>query len=215
MKPDVIIMSFGKVADCFGRQLCSSLTQFPVYLAEGLDLAWLFNFSHLQQLQSFSLCLCLTLYQLYDISFSISRCCFQWVNDDDTRPLHPSSFHPVGSQQRQVASELQLQLLFLLHKLILLLPAWVLSRKIKSRQAARYANDNVAADEGNGNDNDKDNDNKAAPAAPAAVEAQTAAALMMMAIENLFCGYSLQGFSWNFQGVVQQLNYEKRLFENC
>lgn len=38
--------------------------------------------------------------------------------------------------------------------------------KLKAgRQAARYANDNVAADEGNGNDNDKDNDNKAAPAA--------------------------------------------------
>lgn len=77
----------------------------------------------------------------------------------------------------------------------------------------------MAADEGNGNDNDKDNDNKAAPpaaAAAAAVEAEAAAAMMMMmAIENLFSGYSLQGFSWNFQGVVQQLNYEKRLFENC
>lgn len=78
----------------------------------------------------------------------------------------------------------------------------------------------MAADEGNGNDNDKDNDNKAAPpaaAAAAAVEAEAAAAMMMMmmAIENLFSGYSLQGFSWNFQGVEQQLNYEKRLFENC
>lgn len=40
MKPDVIIMSIGKVANCFGRQLCSSLTQFLVYLAAGLDLAF-------------------------------------------------------------------------------------------------------------------------------------------------------------------------------
>lgn len=70
-------------------------------------------------------------------------------------------------------------------------------QKIKSRQSARYANDNVAADEGNDNDNDKDNDNKAAPAAAAAL-------LMMMPIENLFCGYSSQRFSWIFQGVVQQ-----------
>lgn len=167
MKPDVIIMSIGKVANCFGRQLCSSLTQFLVYLAAGLDLAWLFNFSHWQQLQSFSLCLCLTLYQFYDISFSISRCCFQWVNDDDAPspvPLLHFTQLAVNKGKWQVSCNCNFSF-FCISSFSCSLLEFFLEKLKAGRQAARYANDNVAADEGNGNDNDKDNDNKAAPAA--------------------------------------------------